>query len=889
MTKKKKLIIIIAAVTLALIIAAVIIVINVNKNKDDSKKKNEDTSVAETAEPEDSTAAESQGSDEDGNAEGITPSMTNHKVVGSIKGDGYEGIEGTGKYNYGEALQKSLLFYELQRSGQLPETVRCNWRGDSALNDGKDVGLDLTGGWYDAGDNVKFNLPMAYTASMLGWSIYEDRDAYEESKQLTYAMENVKWACDYFIKCHPKDEVYYYQVGDGNSDHSWWGSAELVETKMERPAYCVTADKPGSAVTGEAAAALAVCSIIYKDTDAEYSAKCLEHARSLYAFANKYKSDAGYTAANGFYNSWSGFYDELAFSGAWLYIATNDKTYLNEAKDNYSKAGHDLAWAMCWDDVHVGAALLLARITGEDIYKKDVEDNLDFWTVGCGDKKITYSPKGLAWLDSWGSLRYASTTAFIACVYSDWQGCPSSKKSRLEEFALSQINYILGDTGSSFMIGFGENYPVNPHHRTAQGSYCDNMNEPSPGRHILFGALVGGPDSSDSYADKVSDYCMNEVACDYNAGFTGALAKMYKKYHGKTIKNFGAVETIKGNEYSVEAGINAEGSDFIEIKAIAYNMTGWPARRGDNVELRYFIDLSEIVNGGGKAADVEVTTNYMKDATADGIKVWDEKNNIYYLSVNFDGKEFYPGGQEKYKKEIQVRLKSGNGTWDNSNDPSFEGLTTGSLIAGEKLALYEDGKLVYGTEPPKGDKAGQSVVAGEKETKPQEGNTSGNSGQTGNTGNSGQSGSTGNGLISVSMNYSNSNAGGSLKIKNTGSSEVKITSIRYYLNKDKGKTPDCIVDNGGINLKEDPWYISISGSDAKAEIKSANSKEADTLCEIKFSNNCVIGKGGELTLDFRIINSDYSSMNTGDDYSGKSVENIVIMSGNNILSGKAPK
>ena len=90
------------------------------------------------------------------------------------------------------------------------------------------------------------------------------------------------------------------------------------------------------------------------------------------------------------------------------------------------------------------------------------------------------------------------------------------------------------------------------------------------------------------------------------------------------------------------------------------------------------------------------------------------------------------------------------------------------------------------------------------------------------------------------------------------------------------------MDNGGINLNEDPWYISISGSDAKAEIKSANSKEADTLCEIKFSNNCVIGKGGELTLDFRIINSDYSSMNTGDDYSGKSVENIVIMSGNNI-------
>ena len=64
-------------------------------------------------------------------------------------------------YNYGEALQKAIMFYEFQRSGKLPENTRNNWRGDSGLNDGADVGLDLTGGWYDAGDHVKFNLPMA--------------------------------------------------------------------------------------------------------------------------------------------------------------------------------------------------------------------------------------------------------------------------------------------------------------------------------------------------------------------------------------------------------------------------------------------------------------------------------------------------------------------------------------------------------------------------------------------------------------------------------------------------------------------------------------------------------------------------------------------------------
>jgi len=38
-------------------------------------------------------------------------------------------------YNYGEALQKSIMFYEFQRSGKLPSTIRNNWRGDSGLND----------------------------------------------------------------------------------------------------------------------------------------------------------------------------------------------------------------------------------------------------------------------------------------------------------------------------------------------------------------------------------------------------------------------------------------------------------------------------------------------------------------------------------------------------------------------------------------------------------------------------------------------------------------------------------------------------------------------------------------------------------------------------------
>ena len=81
-------------------------------------------------------------------------------------------------------LQKSLTFYDAQRSGRLPDDFRVRWRADSGLTDGSDVGRDLTGGFYDAGDHVKFGLPMAFSLTMLAWGGVEFADAYVETEQM---------------------------------------------------------------------------------------------------------------------------------------------------------------------------------------------------------------------------------------------------------------------------------------------------------------------------------------------------------------------------------------------------------------------------------------------------------------------------------------------------------------------------------------------------------------------------------------------------------------------------------------------------------------------------------------------------------------------------------
>lgn len=867
---------------LAGVLAAAMLLSGCTKQETTDSGSSGDSGVSGTSR-EESSADGDNSADENNSSPGyVPPSGGNSRPSGgglSSTGNGYEGTKGTGAFNYGEALQKSLLFYELQRSGDIDEeTARTNWRGDSGMTDGSDVGLDLTGGLYDAGDNVKFNLPMAYTASMLAWSVYEDRSAYEQCGQLDYALGNIKWICDYLIKCHPEDEVYYYQVGDGNADHAWWGACEVMQ--MNRPSFRVDKSNPGSTVVGEAAAALAACSSVFAETDKEYAEKCLDHAIRLYKFAEDTKSDAGYTAANGFYNSWSGFCDELAWAAVWLYIATGDGLWLDKAKTYEAQCEGNYKWTMCWDDKYTGAVCLLANLTGDSAYKQKIEKNLDWW-CGKGGESVTYTPKGLAWIDQWGSLRYATTSAFIAASYAEGGSCPSDKVKAYTDFCESQINYALGSTGRSFVVGFGENPPEHPHHRTAQGSWADNMSEPNYHRHTLFGALVGGPDASDGYTDTVSDYNKNEVADDYNAGFTGALVKMYKKYGGETLKDFGAVEDI-GEEMYVEYRINASGEGFTEIKTMVYNQSAWPARVADDLELRYFVNLSELAD----PSSVTVSLNYAEGAAFGGLYEWDKENGIYYVSIDFGGSKIYPGGQSAYKKEVQFRMAAGG--WSPDNDPSFAELsgTNGSeLVRANSLALYEDGKLVFGSEPD-----GESAGLVKPSDKPASSSSSSSAGgqqssQQPNTPSKPSADKDGLGVTLAQQ--SGGSIGFSLNITNNTGSAIDLSQLEigYFFTKDGKSEINFWCDHAAVTSPEG-GYSAVTSS-VKGEFSSASGNSADTKCAIKFGGG-TLDNGGTLQAQIRITAADWTDFNTSNDYSYGNAEHLYIVKNGSPIFGSKP-
>ncbi|MFG3101377.1 glycoside hydrolase family 9 protein [Streptomyces sp. NPDC048182] len=608
-------------------------------------------------------------------------------------------------FAYGEALQKSLFFYEAQRSGRLPAGNRVSWRGDSALDDGKDAGLDLTGGWYDAGDHVKFGLPMAYSATVLAWGGVEQRAAYAASGQLPYLKDNLRFVNDYFVKAHPSPDVLYGQVGNGADDHKWWGPAEVMP--MARPAYKIDAFCPGSDLAGQTSAAMAASSMLFTDDDPAYAAKLLTHAKQLYSFADTYRgkySDC-VTDAKAYYNSWSGYQDELVWGAIWLYKATGDAAYLAKAETYYDSLSTEpqtttpsYRWTLSWDDTSYGSYVLLAKLTGKQRYVDDANRWLDWWTTGVNGASVRYSPGGEAVLDSWGSLRYAANTAFAALSYSDWLTGDPARKARYHDFAVRQIDYALGDNPrkASYVVGFGANPPTKPHHRTSHGSWTDSITSPAASRHTLYGALVGGPSApDDAYTDDRQNYVDNEVATDYNAAFTGALARLYAEYGGAPLASFPTAERPDGPEILAQASVNASGPNFTEIKAYLVNKSAWPARPLAKASLRYYFTLEP----GVPASAISVTTNYNQCGAASGPTRY--AGDVYYVSVDCSNTVIAPAGQSAYRKEVQFRIAS-SGAWDPSDDWSARGLPTApgaTPVDAPNVVLLDGGARQWGAAP----------------------------------------------------------------------------------------------------------------------------------------------------------------------------------------------
>ncbi|KAI8989993.1 Six-hairpin glycosidase-like protein [Pilobolus umbonatus] len=430
-------------------------------------------------------------------------------------------------------MNVSLLFFEAQRSGKLPHTNRVAWRSDSALQDGSDNGVQLVGGYYDAGDYLKFTLPLSYSLVTIAWGAIAWFNGYEKANEVDHLQEMMRWGTDWLMQAHPDSDTLYVQVGDGAVDNNYWGPDTNIP--QPRPSYRVNRTVIGTDAVALTSAALASASYLYRYhlNDPAYADKLLSAATSLFQLADSATPYRTYTKSlpkiSKFYRT-NNYTSQLTFAALWMSKATDNDIYLQKASDYFDRfnLGGQPIGIMDWSDQTSAVFVLGAELDPQNTkYSVAAKKTLDTIIKTGSDSPCTFTKGGLLWCEgssNSNSLMPAQDTALLALLYNE---IDSSKKGYVK-FAVQQIEYLIGNNfmRTPYVCGIHMNSPRNPHHAGASGGTDIGNIESSPPeeKYLLYGAIVGGPDEEDKFYDRRTDYNQTEVALDYNAPFQGLVA-----------------------------------------------------------------------------------------------------------------------------------------------------------------------------------------------------------------------------------------------------------------------------------------------------------------------------------------------------------------------------
>jgi endoglucanase len=494
-----------------------------------------------------------------------------------------------GQHNYPYAQHLSTRFLGAQRSGNTKSWIQNMQSKGAFVNDGQYLGKDLSGGWHDCGDYIKFHLTGPYTALMYLYGYFQFPEVYPDLYSADFSrapgngipdvLDEVKIETDYLLKCLVGDTVFW-QIGDGR-DHDHFlepttqSNLKIYSETNYRAIYFTTEGK--SNALGNAAAALALMGICYQYFDVNYARKCTEAAKKYYAIAciNPVKT-ADARTEDGFYEwlggQWSDCNDELGMGAALLFRVTKEQRYLDEAISWAKKANK-------WGDFGYGN---VAHLLYYDLYlqtnRSDFLSNLK-WRV----KNYKTEPCGYTHISKWGSLRDAGNAAFISALYHKATGDSTSYI-----LAKKNIDFILGSHNGisehapqnfSFLIGYnvlGGGFPQFPHHAPALGATKNawdiyntvkDKRDASLYQYQLTGGLAGGPEEAcGKFEDDINNYISSEYCIYYNAAFTSAVA--YINFQEKQYLNPNLninIHQVRATLNGLKVQISISGNTQIEI------------------------------------------------------------------------------------------------------------------------------------------------------------------------------------------------------------------------------------------------------------------------------------------------------------------------------------
>lgn len=421
--------------------------------------------------------------------------------------------------------------------------------------------IDATGGWHDAGDQLKYLITSSNTAARLLMTFQMKPEKFKDqvdakglpgANELPDILDEAKWGLDWILKLHPGPNELYHQVADDrdhrgfklphedNADYGWGANSF-------RPVYFATGKPQGLAeykseatgianLAGRSAATLALGYQVFISFEGyhDFAHQCMKAAVELYEMGKKQE---GFQQGNSFSapyryeeNTWA---DDMEWAAAELFKVSKEKQYLDDAR-HYA----DLIQAWSWMErdsashyemypyVNMGHYALW-QIGKEEDKKKMVdyyEQNLEKILI-----RAEQNPYGVGHLFIWCSNNLAAAVATQAMLYEEMTG---SKKYR--KLMMDHMNWLLGlnPWSSSMLTGIPEHadHPVDVHmpfwrilNIPVKGSLVDGPLWSSIHENML-GIELSEPDEYEhlqpkyiKYMDDWMDYSTNEPTLDGSA------------------------------------------------------------------------------------------------------------------------------------------------------------------------------------------------------------------------------------------------------------------------------------------------------------------------------------------------------------------------------------